>query len=76
MVAAGLTACEPEVAFAPDQPPEALHVLTPLDVHVSVEDPAARMFTGDAESEIVGGLVRLTTTLADAVPPAPVQVRI
>ena len=78
MVAAGLTPCEPEAAFAPDQPPEALHVLAPLDVHVSVDVPPATMLPGEAESDTVGPAAAVTVTVAlcEALAEAPLQLSI
>jgi hypothetical protein len=48
-----------------------------VDDHVSVDDPPAAMLAGDAERATVGtSVVRVTSTLADAAPPMPMQVRI
>ena len=70
-------AWEPEVAFTPDHPPDAVQEPASVDDHVSVDDPPAAMPAGDAESDTVGstGVATLTSALADAIPPAPVQVR-
>jgi hypothetical protein len=73
----GLTACEPELAFVPDHPPEAVQEPAPVDDHVSVDDPPAAMLAGDAETDTVGtGVATVTSALVDAAPPIPVQVRI
>ena len=73
----GLTACEPELALAPDHPPEAVQEPAPVDDHVSVDDPPAAMPAGDAARDSVGtGVVTVTSALIDATPPMPVQVRI
>ena len=73
----GLTACEPELAVAPDHPPEAVQEAAPVDDHVSVDEPPATMPAGDAETDTVGtGVVTVTSALVDATPPMPVQVRI
>ena len=73
----GLTACEPELAFAPVHPPDAVQEPAPVDDHVSVDDSPAAMLPGDAETDTVGaGVVMVTSALVDATPPMPVQVRI
>jgi hypothetical protein len=73
----GLTACEPEVAFAPDHPPEAVHEPALVDDQLSVDDPPELMLAGDAERDTLGtGDVTVTRTLVDATPPMPLQVRI
>jgi hypothetical protein len=50
----GLTAREPEVALAPDQPPDAVHELALADDQLSVDDWPAVMLAGDADSDTVG----------------------
>jgi hypothetical protein len=73
----GLTACEPEVAFVPDHPPEATHEPALVDDQLSVDDPPESMLAGDADRDTVGASnVTVTRTLLDATPPMPVQVRI
>lgn len=77
MVDEGLTAWEPEDAFAPDHPPDAVQEPAPAADHVSVDESPAAMLAGDAERDTVGtGVVTVTSTLLDATPPLPVQVRI
>jgi hypothetical protein len=72
----GLTAWDPEVAFAPDHPPDAVQEPALADDHVSVDDPPAAMLAGDAARDTVGtSPVTVTSTLVDATPPTPVQVR-
>ena len=72
----GPTAAVPEVALLPVQPPDAVHVETPVLDHVSVEEPPEAMFAGDALSATVGAVAAVTVTVVDrfAVPPAPTQV--
>ena len=73
----GLTAWEPEGAFAPDHPPDAVQEPALVDDHVSMDDSPAAMLAGDAERDTVGtGVVTVTSALLDAAPPTPVQVRI
>ena len=48
-----------------------------MEDQVSVEDSPAAMLPGDAVSVTVAtGAVTVTSTLVDAAPPTPVQVRI
>jgi len=73
----GLTAWVPEVALAPDHPPDAVQEPAPVDDHVRVDEPPALMLPGDADRDTVGTSdVTVTSTLLDATPPMPVQVRI
>jgi hypothetical protein len=68
----------PEVAFVPDQSPEAVQEVAFVEDQVSVEAPPLATDVGFAVSETVGtGVPPVTVTLADtlALPPAPVQVR-
>ncbi len=44
----------PLVGKVPLQPPDAVHDVALLEVHVSVEDPPAAIVAGDAVSETVG----------------------
>ena len=68
--------CEPEIALAPLQPPEAVHVDALVADHDKVDVPPRAICAGFADSETLGaGGVALTTTVADrdATPPGPVQ---
>jgi hypothetical protein len=70
----------PEVAWAPDQPPEAVQDAAFVEDQVSIDVPPLATDVGFAESDTVtdgGGGVPDTETVADALalPPAPVQVR-
>jgi hypothetical protein len=71
----------PEVAFAPDQAPDALQNVASVEDQVSVEDPPLATDGGLAASETVGagagGGVPATATSTEelALPPRPVQVR-
>ena len=66
----------PEVALAPDQPPEAVQEVALVEDQVSVEDPPLATDAGFAASDTVstGGD---TVTVAEALPlpPEPEQVR-
>jgi hypothetical protein len=66
--------CEPLVARAPDQPPEALQVVALLEDQERVAAAPLAMLLGEALNRTVGAAL-LTDTLADcaAVPPGPVQ---
>ena len=58
--------CEPEVAFVPDQPPEAVQELAFVEFHESVEELPDVIVLGAADSVIVGaGAVVVTVTVAD-----------
>jgi hypothetical protein len=66
--------CVPLVAFAPLQPPDAVHDVAFAELHVSVEAPPLATDVGFAVSVTVA--VGTTATVAVAmllVPPAPVQ---
>lgn len=68
---------EPEVAFDPDQPPEAVHDVALVEVQESVEELAEIMEFGLADIVTVGTVGGdVTVTVADWLPepPAPVQV--
>jgi hypothetical protein len=67
---------EPRVAFAPVQPPDAVHAVASVDDQVSVE--VAPLFTvlGLAVSVTAGaGVVTDTVAVCEAFPPGPVQDR-
>ena len=66
----------PDTVFVPLQPPDAVHDVAFVDVHVSVLALPLATVVGDADKVTVGaGFVPSTTTdaLASADPPAPVQ---
>lgn len=65
----------PEVAFAPVQPPEAVHDVALVLAHVSVALPPDRTDVGLAVSVSVGAGLALTVTCAlrEMLPPAPVH---
>jgi hypothetical protein len=70
----------PEVALAPDQPPEAVQDVAFVEDQVSVEDAPVATNVGLAASDTVtdgGGGEPGTVTVADALalPPEPVQER-
>jgi hypothetical protein len=69
----------PEVALAPDQPPEAEQEVALVEDQVSVKDPPLVTVAGFAASDTVGagGGVPCTVTVADALalPVDPEQVR-
>jgi hypothetical protein len=66
----------PEIAFAPDQAPDAAHEVAFVADHVSVALPPLLMALGPTLS-VTAGADALTETVADcaALPPAPVHVR-
>ena len=56
--------CVPLVALAPLQPPEAVHEVAFIELHVSVDVPPLATEVGAAPSEAVG-------TAVDGLPPEP-----
>lgn len=71
----------PDVDFAPDQPPEAVHVVAFVEVQVSVDDPPLVTVAGFAANETVGtdggGMEPETVIPTDSValPPTPAHVK-
>ncbi len=70
--------CEPLIAFAPDQPPEAVQEVALVDDQVSVALPPLATVLGVALKVTTAVGFALTVTEADwvALPPAPVQVNV
>ena len=70
--------CEPLMALAPDQAPEAEHEVALLDDHDSVEAAPLAIVLGLALMLTVAVGVAVTVTVADctALPPSPVQDRV
>jgi hypothetical protein len=69
----------PAVALVPLQPPDAVHAVAFVDVHVNVLVPPLLTEVGAADNVTVGAGVELvmeTEALAWAVPPAPVQLSV
>ena len=64
----------PLLANAPLQPPEAVHDIALVEVHVSVEDPPLATVGGTAVKVAVG-TIDTEAVAAALVPPGPVQVR-
>jgi hypothetical protein len=75
VVDSAAVAADPEVAFAPDQPPDAVHVLALVLLQVSVAPvPGATEATLLVSDTVgAGGAVTLTVALVVALPPAPVH---
>ena len=67
----------PEIAFAPDQAPDAAHEVAFVADHVSVALPPLLIALGPTLS-VTAGADALTETVADctALPPLPVHVRV
>jgi hypothetical protein len=67
--------CEPPVALAPDQAPEAVHEVALVADQINVELPPLAIVLGLAVKVTVG-TGDVTETVADwvALPPVPVQV--
>jgi hypothetical protein len=69
--------CEPLVARAPDQPPDAAQEVALVEDQVSVDEPPLAMLVGLALKLTLGvGADTETVTDCAAVPPAPVQVNV
>ena len=71
--------CEPEVAFDPLQPPDAVHDVAFVVDHVNVLLPPLVTDVGDAEKETVGAgvaAVTVTDAVRCVVPPAPLQLSV
>jgi hypothetical protein len=69
----------PLVAFAPLHPPDAVHDVTLLELHVSVLLAPLATTSGEADSVTVGAVDEpptFTDALACAEPPAPVQLNV
>ena len=65
----------PLLANAPLQPPEAVHDVALVELHVSVEAPPLATVVGIAVNVAVGMTATATIAVAGAlVPPGPVQV--
>jgi hypothetical protein len=65
--------CEPLAAFVPVQPPDAVHDVALVELHVSVDEPP--LTTAEGFAVIVANGPTLTVTVARVLaPPAPVQV--
>src|SRR3954452_14180764 len=68
------------MAFAPLQPPDAVHDVAPVDDHVNLLEPPLATVVGVAVSVVTGaagGAVVVTSTAVAevVVPPRPVQLR-
>lgn len=77
--ASAVVSCDPEIALAPLQPPEAVHDVALAEDHVSSDVPPCATCAGFADSDTVGnGGAALTATVAVRVvtPPAPVQLNV
>jgi hypothetical protein len=69
--------CEPLVALAPDQAPEAVQPVASVDDQLSVELAPLAMVCGVAEIVTVGaGAFTVTVADCEALPPVPVQLRV
>ncbi len=55
LVVIGKTDCKPDVAFAPDHPPDAVQESALVEDQMSVEESPEMMAEGEAVMETVGG---------------------
>jgi hypothetical protein len=77
--ASAAVSCDPDVAFVPLQPPDAVHEVALVDDQASVVVPPCATCAGFADSDTVGTAgAALTTTVAVRVvtPPAPEQLSV
>ena len=74
----GPTLCEPDGVLAPDQPPEAVQLVTSVPVHDNVVLVLDATLRGFAVKVTFGAAAVVTVTLAvfAVEPPAPVQVSV
>jgi hypothetical protein len=74
----GPTLCVPEGVFEPDHPPDAVHVVTLVPVHVSVELVFRATLRGFADRLTEGAPPEATVTAAvlALLPPVPAQVSV
>jgi hypothetical protein len=70
--------CAPDIALPPVQPPDAVHVLACVLVHVSVDDPPLATAAGPAVNVTVGNGAGSTLIVTDFVvlPPAPEHINV
>lgn len=67
----------PLVAKLPDQPPEAVQAVAPVEDHVKVAEAPVVMLVGFALNVTLGGAaVTVTVADCDAEPPVPLQVSV
>lgn len=66
----------PDVAFVPDQPPEAVQEDVFVEDHVNVALAPDASDVGDALSVTVGAVTTVTVADAFVVPPAPLQLSV
>ncbi len=72
----GAVPCVPIVALVPFQPPEAVHEVALVELHVSVEVPPLATEVGFADNVTVAVPGTVTVAVATLlVPPAPTQVK-
>jgi hypothetical protein len=67
---------EPLIPTAPDQPPDALQEVALVEDQVKVELPPEDTLAGLALKETVGGAETVIVADCDAVPPAPLQLKV
>src|SRR3954468_7282620 len=75
-VVSALLVALPLVAFDPDQPPDAVHAVALVLVHVSCVVPPLATLAGDTLKLTVGAPMRVTVFESLAEPPAPVQLSV
>ena len=75
MAVSGAVDWLPDVAFVPDQAPEAVHDVAFVEDQVNVEELPLGMLVGLALKVSVGGGNTVTVTLRVIAPPAPVQLK-
>ena len=76
LVVSAFVVCVPEIAFVPDQAPDAVQLVALVAAQVSFEVPPDVTNVGDTDNIRVGAVPFVTVTVLDAVcePPDPEQV--
>ena len=68
--------CEPDVAFVPVHPPDAVQLVALVELHVNVDALPDATLLGDAVKVTVGAGTTVTLAVCDAEPPAPEQLSV
>jgi hypothetical protein len=68
--------CEPDVAFVPDQPPDAAQLVAFDELHVSVDADPDCTLVGDALIVTVGAAETATFAVCETEPPEPEHVSV
>ena len=67
---------DPDDAFVPVQPPDAVQLVAFVELHVSVDELPDAMLLGEAVNVTVGAGTTVTLAVCAAEPPVPVQLSV